>query len=182
MNFPGKTTSPCHRADVPIILPFAQQQYIASEQRGFTLVELIVVSAILGVLITIGIPAYSSFVNKAKISKCIGDILTIQKDIYAFTIENRALPVNLDKVNWGNFRDPWGNLYEYSPVAARGDGVNPLNTDFDLFSKGKDGLTSLNVDLINPPSTPLALDDIFRAGEGGYIGTGGKYVGSDDGY
>ena len=36
---------------------------------GFTLVELIVVIAILGILATIGVPAYSSYVKKAQDKK-----------------------------------------------------------------------------------------------------------------
>jgi general secretion pathway protein G len=43
--------------------------------------------------------------------------------------------------------------------------MNPLNTDFDLYSSGPDGRTQTQL------TANFARDDIVRAGNGSYIGT-----------
>jgi general secretion pathway protein G len=45
----------------------------------------------------------------------------------------------------------------------------PLNTDYDLFSLGADGRTSVSL------SHSIAKDDVIRANNGGYFGTAGEY-------
>ena len=42
--------------------------------------------------------------------------------------------------------------------------MNPLNTDFDLYSMGPDGQTQKQL------TAAKARDDIVRAGNGGFIG------------
>jgi general secretion pathway protein G len=45
----------------------------------------------------------------------------------------------------------------------------PINTTYDLYSKGKDGDSS-------PPLTARASqDDVVRANDGGFIGLGSRY-------
>ena len=52
----------------------------------------------------------------------------------------------------------------------RKDGkLNPLNSDFDLFSLGKDGDSS------GPLSAKASRDDIVRANDGAFIGLGEDY-------
>ena len=74
--------------------------------------------------------------------------------------------------------DPWGRPYAYLNIAAAGGGVggfrkdknlNPLNTDFDLYSSGKDGASS------GPLSAQDSRDDIVRANNGSFIGKGEDY-------
>jgi general secretion pathway protein G len=45
----------------------------------------------------------------------------------------------------------------------------PINTDFDLFSRGKDGQTNF------PLTAQRSRDDIVRANNGGYIGLASDY-------
>jgi general secretion pathway protein G len=75
-------------------------------------------------------------------------------------------------------RDPWGRPYVYLNIRAAGPGnsglrkdgkLNPLNTDFDLYSCGKDG------DSIGPLSAKASRDDIVRANNGAFIGLGEDY-------
>ncbi|MDH4073829.1 MAG: prepilin-type cleavage/methylation domain-containing protein, partial [Gammaproteobacteria bacterium] len=52
----------------------------------------------------------------------------------------------------------------------RKDGsLNPLNTDFDLYSAGADGESA------GPLSATKSRDDIVRANNGAFIGLGENY-------
>ncbi len=46
---------------------------------GFTLIEMLLVVALLGVLLAIALPAYSSYVDRARAGQAIGDIKKIER-------------------------------------------------------------------------------------------------------
>ena len=45
----------------------------------------------------------------------------------------------------------------------------PLNTDFDLYSMGKDGITNA------PLTAEASWDNVVRANNGGYVGLAHRY-------
>jgi len=74
--------------------------------------------------------------------------------------------------------DPWGNNYQYlaieDNVKAKGNeradkNLVPINSDFDLYSNGKDGVTSRQLTSQN------ARDDVVRANDGRYYGLASNY-------
>lgn len=145
---------------------------------GLTMVELVVVAAIVGTLALIGIPAYSRARDSASNIRAIADISVLQKEILVYAALNgERLPNSLDDLGRGTFRDPWNNPYEYLNFATvKGKGavrkdrfVVPLNSTFDLYSKGKDGKSK-------PPLTAKeSQDDIVRANDGAFIGLASEY-------
>lgn len=145
--------------------------------RGFTLLELLVVIAILGTLAGIAIPSYHSYIEKARITKAIAEISILQKEIAAYEIDKGALPNTLNDIGRGTLLDPWDKPYRYLNFAyVKGKGkmrkdrfLVPLNSDYDLYSMGKDGRSK-------PPLTAKAShDDIIRANDGRYIGLASEY-------
>lgn len=140
--------------------------------RGYSLVEVLIVVAIIVTILGIAIPIYTTAVDVARTTRAIGDIRTFEKEIILYTLSNRKLPGTLDALGRGEPVDPWGNPYQYLNFAdAKGKGAMrkdrflvPLNSDYDLYSKGKDGKSQ-------PPLTSQASqDDIVRAGDGSYVG------------
>jgi prepilin-type N-terminal cleavage/methylation domain-containing protein len=144
--------------------------------NGFTLVELIVVCAILGVLALMALPALTDFKTKVRVSRCADEIRTIEKDIIAFAAENGHYPANLTEIKRNTLMDPWGHQFIYTPGGGYldRDGVSLLNDDsFDLYSKGEDGITDGAGDLSSDPGP--SMDDVVRGGNGSEVALGSDY-------
>lgn len=142
------------------------------DNRGFTIVELIVVIAILAVLCAMALPAFNDIRDRTRNALCVSQIRALEKIIYAYSVDNGgAYPPTrrLDKATNPVPNDPWGHPYVYvnlvtDPGLARPDPntPHPLNDDFDLYSMGADGQSD--------PANGSDLDDLVRAGDGGFVG------------
>ena len=216
---------------------------------GFTLMELMLAVAIVGILAGLAIPAYLVYLDKARIARCIAEIRSIEKSIKIAYITTEMYPISLAEIGAGYILDPWGTPYQYgnltaavpvsrvvqpqredqsawswfapSPAYATPSPSNPgqgnqggggnnasatkngggqgsgngggkgnslgknpgslqtssvnvaprtdrfgvsLNTDFDLYSMGKDRDSAAAL------STPKSYDDIVRANDGAFVG------------
>lgn len=144
---------------------------------GLTVIELLVVVAILGILISIAIPNYTSALYKSEVSDAISDINFLEKEIMIYRLDWGKHPDSLADIGRENFLDPWGNPYRYlSFDNLKGKGkmrkdryLVPLNSDYDLYSVGKDGKTA------TPLTAKISHDDVVRANDGGFIGLGKDY-------
>ena len=93
-------------------------RYYPNGRRGFTLVELMLTVAVVGILTAIAVPSYQAYTDKTKEKKAIGDIAIISNIIDEFVMGNGILPANLAAVPGTNFPDPWGNPYQYLNIAT----------------------------------------------------------------
>ncbi|WP_318481734.1 pilin [Photobacterium leiognathi] len=62
------------------------------KQQGFTLIELMIVVAIIGVLSAIAIPAYQDYVKRSEASSAIGTLRSLQTNIDLYEQEKGAFP------------------------------------------------------------------------------------------
>ena len=133
-----------------------------------------IVVVLVGLLASIAYPIYSGFVDKARRARVMGDMGQIQIALAKFlTDTNGALPLSLAAVGLDTLLDPWDNPYQYLKIENEAGGVGsarknlgmvPVNTDYDLFSMGRDG------DSVPPLTGLSSRDDIVRAYNGGYVG------------
>lgn len=123
-----------------------------SSERGFTLVELMVVLFIIGLLATIVAINVLPSQDRAMTEKARSDIATLSQALEMYRLDNLAYPASAEGLNAlvtapptlaqpGRYRsggyiknlpqDPWGRPYQY---------VSPGTTGaFDLYSLGADG-------------------------------------------
>ena len=138
---------------------------------GFTMVELLIVIAIVATLVCIAVPVLSSHIDNARNARAMVEIRCLEKDIAAYA-EKGEYPDSLSDVG-RNPPDPWGNAYVYLKIAG-GDApigamrkdrfLIPVNSDYDLYSMGADGNTGA------PFTAAASRDDLVRASNGGFIG------------
>jgi general secretion pathway protein G len=147
------------------------------QRRGFTLVELMLAVGVAATLAAIAIPSYTGYLEKMKVSQAIANIKEIEVMLERFKSNNSRLPATLEELPGTVPEDPWKRPYEYLNIeTSKGKGKlrkdhkeNPLNTDFDLYSTGKNGESKTQID--NKDSR----DDIIRARNGGYVGLAADY-------
>ncbi len=147
--------------------------------QGLTLIEVMIVIVIIGILSSIAIPAYFNSKDKARIAATISEIKILEKMIRAYNVDHGAYPENINELGMDNLKDPWGNPYQYYKIEGRTKkGVGkmrkdrnmvPVNSDFDLYSKGRDGQSK------TPFTAKASHDDIVRANNGRFIGLVSDY-------
>lgn len=141
-------------------------------KAGMTLVELLLVVALIGVLAAIAVPMYANYRDRINRSTAIQDIKILQLLITDYASTDGSLPASLAEVGNGGKLDPWGRAYRYvNLTGVNGHGqarknrkLNPINSDFDLFSMGKDGVFKSQL------TQKDSLDDIVRARDGAFVG------------
>lgn len=142
-------------------------------KAGWTLVELMLILALVGVLAAIATPMYTNYRERIKRSTAVLDIRVLQTLITDHAAGNGgSFPASLAEVGNGGRLDPWGRVYQYVDLTAVGGHgrarkdhrLNPINSDFDLFSMGKDGVSKTQL------TQKDSLDDIVRARDGAFVG------------
>lgn len=144
----------------------------ARRGRGLTLLEVLLAVAIIGVLAAIAVPNYSAYVERGQVTQAMPDIRLIENTIGRFSfLNNGQFPDSLAQIGVTAV-DPWGNAYQYLNVMTtpnRGPvrkdrSLNPINTDYDLYSMGPDGLS------VPPLTARASRDDIVRGRNGQFVG------------
>lgn len=130
-------------------------------QKGFTLIEIMVVVVILGILAAVVVPRIMSRPDEARIVKARADIQALESALNLYRLDNYTYPTtdqglealvekptSPEPPRWkeGGYldrmpRDPWQRPYQY---------LNPgQHSEIDIFSLGPDGRPNTEDDIGN---------------------------------
>lgn len=148
-----------------------------ADQRAFSLVETLVVCALIATLASLSAGIYVNALKRARITRAIADLRALDVDIRAFHVRFNRYPTTLTEARMPIPIDPWGSPYVYTDLSQRGsrgrarkDGrLNPINSDFDLYSVGEDRRTA------TPLPSPMSQDDVIRARDGAFLGLASEF-------
>lgn len=160
----------------PSPLPGSSDSTWWRSKAGFSVAELLVAMAIAGTLFALAAPLYSRALLAARISRATTEVRAMGREVTAFLTTHGQLPNALAEASPHAQPDPWGHSYVYvrllggSGSPRTGKDGTALNADFDLYSVGRDGTSALSL------GDTVSLDDIVRAGNGGYVGEGSEFT------
>ncbi|MCC2639270.1 MAG: type secretion system protein GspG [Moraxellaceae bacterium] len=120
-------------------------------QSGFTLIEVMVVVAILGILATIVMTNVIGKDDQARVTTTMASLSSVAKSLDLFKLDNHKYPTTDEGLNAlvekpasaktypdGGYlsrlpEDPWGNVFQYVYPGSNG-------RKYDLYSLGADGV------------------------------------------
>ena len=117
-----------------------------SAKAGFTLVELLVVVAILGILGTIAVQNVVGHIAKTRVTAAEQGVQSLHEACTTYYIQNKKMPTSLDQLTEGDepilesdkgLYDPWDNKYEMEVKGKR----------VVIVSLGEDGVKGTEDDI-----------------------------------
>jgi general secretion pathway protein G len=116
-------------------------------------------------------------VERARVHQAITDITVLNTLLRKYDDDHRDMPSGLGAIGAAGKLDPWGRPYVYLKLGAPGTAgkarknknLVPINTQYDLYSKGKDG------DSTPPLTAAKSRDDVVLANDGAFVGKASEY-------
>ena len=124
-------------------------------QKGFTLIELMIVVAIIGILAAVAIPAYSDYTTKAKLSRIVGLVDPVKLAIVDFNNNNGIANLTTDA---------WATL----GIAAGGPTLTGDVASIHVTATtGQITVTTTAISTAVPVNSTISFTPVFAAGATG---------------
>ena len=91
--------------------------------RGFTLIEILMALIITVTLAAIAIPTYTAALERARVTRAIGDISSVGKDAINYYVSRGCWPSSLADLDRSDLVDPWGRPYVLA-IVSKGGGAS----------------------------------------------------------
>ena len=119
---------------------------LLKNQKGFTLVELMIVIVIVGILAAVAVPIYQSNIKKAKMSECDAALGTIRTSLRVYFAEHGTYPANASgtlataahlDINDNDLQGTYFNPGNYTVESAVDSTYTITCTNTDIFADAR---------------------------------------------
>lgn len=147
--------------------------------RGFTFLELLMTVAVVSLLAAVAVPSYAGLMERQRVQQSARDLINIAAQIERYRTTHFKMPDALSDLGFAIPKDAWGRDYRFLNFNSKAPGVtgmirkdhnlHPLNSEFDLYSVGKDGASAA------PLTAQPSRDDVIWARDGSFVGLAADY-------
>jgi general secretion pathway protein G len=143
--------------------------------------ELLLALAVFGLLAAIALPSYALIIERQRVGEAGRELQGIAMAIQRYRTTRFEIPETLAELGLDAdlLEDPWGRPYQFLSFNSSMPGIagmirkdhnlHPLNSEFDLYSFGKDGQSRA------PLTAGPSRDDVIWARDGGFVGLAEDY-------
>lgn len=97
-------------------------------QQGFTLLELMIVVAIVGILAAIAIPAYKDYIARSKVSECAATIGACKTSVTEYYNTKNSFPANASTAGCSTNASQYCSTLSVATGGVIRSSVNPSST------------------------------------------------------
>jgi len=161
----------CWEFGFPESFNLAKDQHMKRLQQGFTLIELMIVVAIVGILAAIALPAYQDYVVRSKMSEATAAIAACKTSVSEYVAMSGGIPA-------GAVASSFGCSPLTTTFVSGGAVVDPSNGQITVTTRAT-GSSPADCVLTLLPVGPSATVADINSWTPGFSGCNSKYVPSN---